>query len=55
MVDTRASRPWFRDYSQAQSPEQAARAVLDLVVRFGRVVPWRSGTPAHEQDQMLIK
>jgi NAD(P)-dependent dehydrogenase (short-subunit alcohol dehydrogenase family) len=67
MVDTRASRPWFRDYSQAQSPEQAARAVLDLVlasrvdpadygelVRFGRVVPWRSGTPAHEQDQMLI-
>src|SRR6202040_1975078 len=67
MVDTRASRPWFRDYSQAQPPEQAARAVLDLVlasrvdpaaygelVRFGRVVPWPSGTPSHEQDQTLI-
>jgi carbonyl reductase 1 len=67
MVDTRASRPWFRDYSQAQPPEQAARAVLDLVLasrvdpaaygelaRFGRVVPWPSGTPSHEQDRTLI-
>ncbi|AHH97970.1 SDR family NAD(P)-dependent oxidoreductase [Kutzneria viridogrisea] len=58
MVDTRASRPWFTDYSQAQTPQQAARAVLDLalaervdpathgeLVRFGRVVPWRSGSP----------
>jgi carbonyl reductase 1 len=57
LIDTRASRPWFTDFSQAQTPDQAARAVLDLVladldpstygelVRFGRVVPWHSGTP----------
>jgi carbonyl reductase 1 len=67
MVDTRASRPWFADYSQAQTPEQAARAVLDLVladqvepatygelVQFGKILPWHSGTPALEQDQLLI-
>ena len=52
MVDTRASRPWFTDYSQAQTPDQAAGAVLDFVlapldpasygelVQFGRVLPW---------------
>ncbi|MEU1949801.1 SDR family NAD(P)-dependent oxidoreductase, partial [Streptomyces sp. NPDC020125] len=28
MVDTATSRPWFGDYSQAQSPAQAAGAVL---------------------------
>lgn len=50
LIDTRASRPWFSDFSQAQSPDQAARAVLDLVfadldpstygelVRFGQVL-----------------
>ncbi|WP_410571755.1 carbonyl reductase [Amycolatopsis sp. cmx-4-61] len=54
LVDTRASRPWFSDFSQAQTPDEAARKVLDLVfadvdpvtygelVRFGRVLPWRS-------------
>ncbi|MDX3193062.1 SDR family NAD(P)-dependent oxidoreductase [Streptomyces sp. MN03-5084-2B] len=54
LVDTRASRPWFGDFSQAQTPDEAARKVLDLVfadvdpatygelVRFGRVLPWRS-------------
>ncbi|WP_206786993.1 SDR family NAD(P)-dependent oxidoreductase [Amycolatopsis sp. MtRt-6] len=58
LVDTRASRPWFSDFSRAQTPEEAARAVLDLVfadvdpatygelVRFGRVLPWTSGSPA---------
>ncbi|RSM41405.1 carbonyl reductase [Amycolatopsis balhimycina DSM 5908] len=58
LVDTRASRPWFSDFSQAQTPDEAARAVLDLVfagldpatygelVRFGRVLPWHSGAPA---------
>ncbi|MEV4053918.1 SDR family NAD(P)-dependent oxidoreductase [Amycolatopsis sp. NPDC049688] len=54
LVDTRASRPWFSDFSQAQTPDEAARKVLDLVfadvdpatygelVRYGRVLPWRS-------------
>jgi NAD(P)-dependent dehydrogenase (short-subunit alcohol dehydrogenase family) len=59
LVDTLASRPWFDDFSRAQTPAQAARAVLDLVladqidpatygelVRFGQVLPWHSGTPA---------
>ena len=32
MVDTRASRPWFDDYTHAQSPEQAARAVLEFIL-----------------------
>jgi carbonyl reductase 1 len=68
LVDTRASRPWFGDYSHAQTPEQAARAVLDLVlagrldpatygelVRFGQVLPWHSGTLSYSQDQMLSR
>ncbi|MFI7413985.1 SDR family NAD(P)-dependent oxidoreductase [Streptomyces sp. NPDC049627] len=66
MVDTATSRPWFSDYSQAQSPARAARAVLDLIfaervdpalygelVRFGKTVPWHDGTPLVEQDRML--
>ncbi|MFD5385766.1 SDR family NAD(P)-dependent oxidoreductase [Streptomyces sp. NPDC127074] len=66
MVDTATSRPWFGDYSQAQSPAQAAGAVLDLIfaehvdpalygelVRFGKVLPWYDGTPPVEQDRML--
>ena len=68
LVDTRASRAWFNDYSHAQTPEQAARAVLDLVladqvdpatygelVRFGQVLSWPSGTPSHSQDQVLSR
>lgn len=66
LVDTRASRPWFGDYSGAQSPTQAAGPVLDLVlgdpdpklygelVRFGEVLPWHGGTPSTEQDRLLI-
>ncbi|WP_328443253.1 SDR family NAD(P)-dependent oxidoreductase [Amycolatopsis sp. NBC_00438] len=62
LVDTRASRPWFADFSQAQTPDQAARAVLDLVlddldpstygelVRFGTVVPWHSGNPTRHEE-----
>jgi len=59
LVDTPASRPWFDDFSRALTPEQAAGRVLDFVlrpdvdpatygelVRSGRAVPWRSGTPA---------
>jgi carbonyl reductase 1 len=62
LIDTRASRPWFSDFSQAQSPDQAARAVLDLVfadldpstygelVRFGQVLPWHSGSPSRHEE-----
>ncbi|MFE9582000.1 SDR family NAD(P)-dependent oxidoreductase [Nocardia sp. NPDC006044] len=66
MVDTATSRPWFSDYSHAQTPAEAAGAVLDLaltpgvdparygeLIRFGNVVPWYSGEPLAEQDQLL--
>ncbi|MEU3957394.1 SDR family NAD(P)-dependent oxidoreductase, partial [Streptomyces achromogenes] len=66
MVDTATSRPWFTDYSQAQSPAQAAGAVLDLVfaervdpahygelVRFGKALSWYDGTPPMEQERLL--
>jgi carbonyl reductase 1 len=54
LVDTEASRPWFEDMSQAQTPTEAAVAPLRLaldraaepgfhgeLVQFGRVIPWR--------------
>jgi carbonyl reductase 1 len=54
LIDTPASRPWFRDMSAAQTPERAAVAVLDLalsasldprtygeLVQFGHVLSWR--------------
>jgi NAD(P)-dependent dehydrogenase (short-subunit alcohol dehydrogenase family) len=62
MVDTRASRPWFTEYSHAQPPDQAARTVLDLVlgdfdpqtygelVRFGSVRPWHAGNPSLHKE-----
>ena len=65
LVDTRASRPWFEDFSRALTPAQAARPIVDLVlspldpaqygelVRFGRVLPWHSGQPPHYQDELL--
>lgn len=66
MVDTPTSRPWFGDFSQAQSPAQAAEAVLDLIladrvdpalygelVRFGKALDWHAGTPPTEQDRLL--
>ncbi|MFD5858036.1 SDR family NAD(P)-dependent oxidoreductase [Streptomyces chartreusis] len=66
MVDTATSRPWFSDYSHAQSPSDAARAVLDLIltepvdpslygelVRFGKALDWHDGTPPVEQDRLL--
>jgi NAD(P)-dependent dehydrogenase (short-subunit alcohol dehydrogenase family) len=66
MVDTATSRPWFSDYSHAQSPTDAARAVLDLIfaepvdpalygelIRFGKPLPWHDGTPPIEQDRLL--
>jgi carbonyl reductase 1 len=50
-VDTAASRPWFADMSEAQSPEQAASALVALalepdpawrgeLVQLGKVLPW---------------
>ena len=52
LVDTRASRPWFTDMSQAQSPGQAATDIVKLatgpielqmygeLVQHGRILPW---------------
>jgi carbonyl reductase 1 len=53
LIDTDASRPWFDDMSAAQTPAQAATALLDLalapavdprfhgeLVQFGQVLPW---------------
>ncbi|MGW0883435.1 SDR family NAD(P)-dependent oxidoreductase [Streptomyces sp. NPDC002671] len=66
MVDTATSRPWFSDFSEAQSPAEAARAVLGLVfaervepahygelVRFGQALDWHAGAPLVEQDLVL--
>jgi NAD(P)-dependent dehydrogenase (short-subunit alcohol dehydrogenase family) len=54
LVDTDASRPWFEDMSLAQTPEEAAVALLRLalagatdpafygqLIQFNGVVPWR--------------
>jgi carbonyl reductase 1 len=54
LVDTEASRPWFEDMGEAQTPAGAAVAPLRLaldhaanpsfygeLVQFGRVIPWR--------------
>jgi NAD(P)-dependent dehydrogenase (short-subunit alcohol dehydrogenase family) len=58
LIDTDASRPWFADMSQAQTPAQAAAWPVELVlgqrfdpafygelVQFGAVIPWRTGVP----------
>ncbi|WP_068024843.1 SDR family NAD(P)-dependent oxidoreductase [Nocardia mexicana] len=57
LVDTDASRPWFSDMSQAQSPDEAARDVLWLaslpvgttepygeLVQYRAILPW-TGAP----------
>jgi len=54
LIDTAASRPWFEDMSEAQTPAEAARWPVELaladafdpafygeLVQFGRVLPWR--------------
>jgi carbonyl reductase 1 len=57
LVDTDASRPWFDDMGDAQSPSEAAahvvRVAIDPIaddlhgqlihfgIQFGRVLPWR--------------
>jgi NAD(P)-dependent dehydrogenase (short-subunit alcohol dehydrogenase family) len=58
LIDTDASRPWFDDMSNAQTPARAASWPLKLVlastfdpafygelVQFGKVLPWESGIP----------
>jgi len=58
LVDTRASRPWFADMSQAQSPDEAAVDVVKLatgtieprmhgeLVQHGRILPWNAHAAA---------
>ncbi|MFI5695999.1 SDR family NAD(P)-dependent oxidoreductase [Kribbella sp. NPDC051586] len=58
LVDTRASRPWFDDFSQAKSPADAVQPIVDLIlsdrvdpaqygelIRDGKVVDWKPSTP----------
>jgi carbonyl reductase 1 len=58
LIDTGASRPWFADMSQAQTPAEAASWPAGLVlaptadaafygelVQFGRILPWETGIP----------
>lgn len=68
LVDTEASRPWFDDFSQVQTPDEAASKVLDVVfrpdvppelygelVRFGQALPWLGGTPPEGQDRLIAR
>jgi carbonyl reductase 1 len=58
LVDTRASRPWFDDFSQAKSPADAVQPIADLIladqvdptlygelIRDGAIVPWKPCAP----------
>jgi carbonyl reductase 1 len=58
LIDTDASRPWFADMSQAQTPGEAAAWPVELalgesfdpafygeLVQFGAVIPWKTGLP----------
>lgn len=58
LIDTDASRPWFEDMSQAQTRAQAAAWPVELalasnfdsayygeLVQFGKILPWKTGTP----------
>jgi hypothetical protein len=62
LIDTDASRPWFADMSQAQTPAQAAAWPVELVlgerfdpafygelVQFGAVIPWETGVPVEHK------
>jgi carbonyl reductase 1 len=57
LIDTDASRPWFDDMSEAQTPAEAASWPVELaladtfdaafygeLVQFGKVLPWESVT-----------
>ena len=58
LIDTDASRPWFENMSEAQTPAEAAAWPVELalsrtfnpafygeLVQFGKVLPWESGIP----------
>ncbi|MGZ8650206.1 MAG: SDR family NAD(P)-dependent oxidoreductase [Solirubrobacteraceae bacterium] len=58
LIDTDASRPWFDDMSEAQTPAEAASWPVQLalagsfdgafygeLVQFGKVLRWESGIP----------
>jgi NAD(P)-dependent dehydrogenase (short-subunit alcohol dehydrogenase family) len=58
LIDTDASRPWFADMSEAQTPAQAAAWPVELVlggdatseyygelVQFGKILAWETGVP----------
>jgi carbonyl reductase 1 len=58
LIDTDASRPWFADMSQAQTPTEAAAWPVELalsesfdpafygeLVQFGQILPWTTGIP----------
>jgi carbonyl reductase 1 len=58
LIDTDASRPWFDDMSEAQTPAEAASWPVELalagtfdaafygeLVQFGKILPWESGIP----------
>lgn len=53
LINTEAARPWFDDMSSAQSPDQAAQHLVDLLLlpqgvsqphgqllQFGKILPW---------------
>jgi NAD(P)-dependent dehydrogenase (short-subunit alcohol dehydrogenase family) len=67
LIDTPLSRPWFTDFNGAQTPGQAAVAVLDLLltaeadpatygelVRSGQVLGRHDGTPPRLPEGLLI-
>jgi carbonyl reductase 1 len=58
LIDTGASRPWFADMSEAQTPAAAAAWPVELLLadrfdpafygellQFGRILPWETGIP----------
>jgi NAD(P)-dependent dehydrogenase (short-subunit alcohol dehydrogenase family) len=58
LIDTDASRPWFEDMSQAQTPAEAASWPVELalagtfdpafygeLVQFAKVLSWETGIP----------
>jgi carbonyl reductase 1 len=65
LVDTRASRPWFTDFSQARTAAQAATPIVDLalnpldpsmygeLVQFGKILPWHGGKPLRRQEELV--